>query len=407
MSRFERQKEARQRNAEQGLVTRVLHLRLKDKHAPYLRGLAAQVNLVWNFCNETSARIFEREQRFVDAGELHELTRGATKEGLTLHSQTVQAINEEYVLRRRQFKKVRLRWRVSNRARANYSLGWIPFKKSAIKYKNGQVHLAGVPLSLWDSYGLSNYELGAGCISEDARGRWYLNVTVKVKKQPLPAPERIDAVGIDLGLKSLMAASTGETIEARRFYRDLEPKLAAAQRAGKKERVRALHAKVANRRKDFLHKLSTALVRKHGAIFVGDVNASALAKTPAAKSVLDAGWSAFRTMLQYKCDDAGRWFKEVNEAYSTQDCHVCGSRTGPKGRDELQVRRWTCPVCQTEHDRDVNAARNIKKRGLQWLEKEFAAAGQVRACEPAVNEGGPSVLPEAGRGLPAGGIPSL
>lgn len=112
-------------------------------------------------------------------------------------------------------------------------------------------------------------------------------------------------------------------------------------------------------------------------------------------------------MLQYKCDDAGRWFKEVSEAYSTQDCSVCASRTGPKGLDGLGVRHWTCSVCQTEHDRDVNAARNIKKRGLQWLEKEFSAAGEAKACEPAVNEGGPLGLPEAGRGLPAVGIPLL
>jgi putative transposase len=148
-------------------------------------------------------------------------------------------------------------------------------------------------------------------------------------------------------------------------------------------------------------------VRQHGAIFVRNVNASGLAKTSAAKSVLDAGWSAFRTMLQYKCDDAGRWFKEVNEAYSTQDCHVCSSRTGPKGRVELQVRRWTCSVCLTEHDRDVNAAANIRKRGLLWLEKEFAAAGEARADEAAVNEGRPSGLTEAGHGLPAVGIPVL
>ena len=387
--------------------TRVLRLRLKDKHAPWLRERAAEVNFVWNYCNETSRKVLEREQRFISAYELDALTAGATKEGLQLHSQTVQAISAEYATRRRQFKKRQLRWRVSNRARANYSLGWVPFKKSAIRYRNGQVHLAGVALSLWDSYGLSHYELGAGNLSEDARGCWYLNVTVKVKKQPLPAPKEVDALGIDLGLKALLACSDGKTEEARRFYRDLEPKLAVAQRAGNKRRTRALHAKVANRRKDFLHQLSTALVRKHGAIFVGDVNAKALSRTPAAKSVLDAGWSAFRTMLQYKCDDAGRWFKEVSEAYSTQDCSVCASRTGPQGRDGLGVRHWACSVCQTEHDRDVNAARNIKKRGLQWLEKEFSAAGEARACEPAANEGGPSGLPEAGRGLPAVGIPLL
>lgn len=387
--------------------TRVLRLRLKDKHASALRAMAADVNFVWNYCNDLSFKVWSRERRFLSGFDFHPYTRGASKEGLCIGSAVFQEVSEEFAKKRRAAKRVKLRWRVSNPKRANYSLGWIPFKARSLSYRSGQVVFQGLKLSLWDSYGLNSYELGAGNLSEDARGRWYLNVTVKVKKQPLPAPEKVDAIGIDLGLKSLLATSDGKTEEAQRFYRDLEPKLAAAQRAGKKERVRALHAKIANRRKDFLHQLSTALVRKHGALFVGDVNAKALSQTPVAKSVLDAGWSAFRTMLQYKCDDAGRWFKEVNEAYSSQDCSVCASRTGPKGRDGLGVRRWTCSVCRTEHDRDVNAARNIRKRGLLWLEQEFAAAGEARAREPAVNEGGPSGLPEAGRGLPAVGIPLL
>jgi putative transposase len=84
--------------------------------------------------------------------------------------------------------------------------------------------------------------------------------------------------------------------------------------------------------------LDTDLVKDNGAIFVGNVNASALAKTRQAKSVLDAGWSAFRTMLQYKCDDAGVWFAEVAEAFSAQTCNVCNSRAGPKGREGLGIR---------------------------------------------------------------------
>ena len=183
-----------------------------------------------------------------------------------------------------------------------------------------------------------------------------------------------EARGIDLGLKDLVVGSNGLKVQAQQFYRDLEPHLAVAQRARKKARVRALHAKVANRRKDALHKLSTRLVSQHQAIFVGNVNACALAQTGMAKSVLDAGWSTFRTMLKYKCDDAGAWFKDINEAYSTQDCHVCGTRCGPSGLEGLAVRRWTCAGCGTEHDRDVNAAQNIKQRGLAWLKKEFATA---------------------------------
>ena len=80
-----------------------------------------------------------------------------------------------------------------------------------------------------------------------------------------------------------------------------------------------------------MHKLSTVLVQKYGAIFIGNVNASALARTRMAKSVLDAGWSMFRTMPQYKSDYAGVWFDELDEAYSTQTCSYCYRRTGPEG----------------------------------------------------------------------------
>lgn len=355
--------------------------------------MARDVNLVWNYCNELGAKVLEREGRFLSGFDFQKYLNGASKEGLAVGSAVFQQVAEEFATRRRQFKKRQLRWRVSNRKRANYSLGWIPFKARSLRYKAGQVQFQGMKLSLWDSYGLADYELGAGTVSEDARGRWYLNVTVKVKKQPRPAAAAAgEALGIDLGLKDFMTDSAGEKVEAQRFYRDFEPKLAVAQRGGNKKRTRALHAKISNRRKDFLHKLSTAQAASASAIFVGDVAASALARTDMAKSVLDAGWASYRTMLQYKCDDAGVWFASVDERYSTQDCHVCGTRAGPKGRAELAVRRWTCPTCGTDHDRDVNAARNIRARGLVWLEKQFAEAAEARVVETASNES----LPLAG-----------
>ena len=392
------------RQAALGVVTRVLHIRIKDKHAAHLRMLAREVNDVWNYSQELALKVLERAQRFMTAFDIAAYTKGAGKEGLSLHSQTVQAVSEEYCTRRKQFKKTKLRWRSSTGTRR--SLGWIPFKASAIKYRNGQVFFASHPLSLWDSYGLADYVLGSGNISEDARGRWYLNVTVEVAKKPrLPASD-VDAVGIDLGLKDLMASSNGDKVAAQQFYRNLEPQLAAAQRAGKKVRTRALHAKIANRRKDHLHKLSTALVKQHAAIFVGNVNARALAKTTMAKSVLDAGWSTFRTMLQYKCDDAGVWFCEVDERFSTQECSHCHARTGPKGREGLKVRQWTCSACSTTHDRDTNAALVIKARGLVWLDKQFSAVVKAHA-DTTANKASLKSDAEAGHGLPNVGIPAL
>jgi putative transposase len=351
---------------------KVLRLRLKDKHAKFLNDLAREVNFVWNYCNDLQITVFNRERRFLSGFDFAKFTRGATKEGLHLHSQTVQAIAEEYATRRRQFKKVRLSWRKSTGSRR--SLGWIPFKASAIHAAHGQVKFAGQWLSIWDSYGLGSYRIRAGNFSEDARGRWYLNASVAV---PVPGPaDRSTAlrdVGIDLGLEDLVATSAGEKVSAPQFYRGLEAKLAIAQRAGKKNRVRAIHAKIAHRRKDSLHQFSTELVRGHSAIFVGNVSASALAKTGHAKSVLDAGWSTFRTMLRYKCAFAGVTFAEDNEAFSTQVCSVCSARSGPKGIAGLGIRVWTCGDCGTVHDRNVNAAKNILAAGRRRLAEGIPA----------------------------------
>lgn len=129
----------------------MLCLRLKDKHAKWLSELAREVNFVWNYLKETSHRAIKRHDRFLSGFDLDKLTAGAAKEGLQLHSQTVQAISAEYVTRRRQFKKAKLRWRVSTGPRR--SLGWVPFKALAVQYKNGQVHLAGKALSVGDGFG--------------------------------------------------------------------------------------------------------------------------------------------------------------------------------------------------------------------------------------------------------------
>jgi len=352
--------------------TKVLRLRLKDKHAKVLGVLAREVNFVWNYCNELQITMFNRERRFLSGYDFAKFTRGATKEGLPLHSQTVQAIAEEYARRRRQVRKVHLSWRKSTGSRR--SLGWIPFKSDAVHAAHGQVKIAGRWLSLWDSYGLEAYGIRAGNLCEDARGRWYLNACVAVRvAEPTDRSTLRRDVGIDLGLRDLVATSAGEKVLAPQFYRSLEPKLAIAQRARKKDRLRAIHAKIANRRKDCLHQFSTRLVRVHDTLFVGNVSASALTKTPLAKSVLDAGWSSFRTMLRYKCAFAGATFAEVNEAFSTQTCSACDSRSGPKGIADLGIRAWTCSECGAVHDRNVNAAKNILAAGRRRLAEGIPA----------------------------------
>ena len=342
--------------------TKTLRLRIKDKHRSVLAAMAREVNQVWNFCNETSHRAIRERRQWLSGYDLQKLTNGFSKcEGVQIGSPTVQQVCEDYAKARKQFKKAKLRWRVSNPQSSKYSLGWIPFKARALQYKAGQIQFAGQRFNLWDSYGLADYELRAGSFSQDSRGRWYLNVVVKVQAK---ASAGTASVGIDLGLKEAAVTSAGERIEGR-FYRKLECQLGIAQRAHKKNRVKAIHAKIANQRKDLLHQFSTKLVRENAAIFVGDVASAKLVKTKMAKSALDAGWSSLKTMLEYKSHQAGIVFEVVNESYTTQTCSCCGAipASSPKGRAGLRIREWTCSECGAVHERDVNAARNILAAG--------------------------------------------
>ena len=344
---------------------KILQVRIKDEHASVLGRMAREVNQVFDFCNETSVRALRERNCWLSGYDLQKLTAGYSKcEGITIGSATVQVVCAEYAIRRKQFKKARLNRRVSNRKSPRYSLGWVPFKGGHTKYKAGQIEFAGHKFNLWDSYGLADFELRAGSFSQDSRGRWYFNVAVEAAIKPSAGT---GTVGIDLGLKTAVTTSDGQTFDGR-LYRASEHKLATAQRAGKKRRVKAIHAKIRNQRKDGLHKFSTALVRDNAAIFVGDASSAKLVKTRMAKSTLDAGWALFKAMLDYKSRQAGIVFEEVNEAYSTQTCFECGLLGGPKGLKGLGIRRWRCGECGVEHDRDINAARNIARRGLASLE---------------------------------------
>jgi putative transposase len=347
--------------------TKTLKVRVKDKHAHLLNQQAKAINFVWNYINELSSRSIKERGVFLSEFDLHPYTKGAGKE-LGLHSQTLQCVAKEYVTRRKQFKKARLNWRKSGGVKR--SLGWVPFNTSAAKLKNGQVYFNKHHFKIWDSYGLSQYKFKSGSFNEDARGRWYFNVVVEVECAQSTGTR---AVGIDLGCKETATDSNGYKIKGRE-YRRLESKLGIAQRAKNKKRVKAIHAKIKNRRSDTLHKYSRKLVEENAAIFVGNVSSKGLVKTKMAKSVLDAGWSTLKTLLEYKSAHAGIVFEEVNERYTTQTCSCCGSRLkSPKGRAGLGIREWTCD-CGVTHDRDINAAKNILAVGLDRLAEEKVAA---------------------------------
>ncbi len=347
--------------------TKTLKVRIRDKHVSTLNKWAYGVNQVWNFCNETAMKALSNvsefgpvKPAFLSGYDLQKYTKGMNKT-LGLNSATVQMVGHEYATRRKQFNKYRLNWRKSGGVRR--SLGWIPVRKDCINFKNGQVYHNRHYFSVWDSYGLSQYTFKSGSFNEDARGRWYFNVVVEVEAEQGTGKA---SVGIDLGCKKTATDSNGYKLKGRE-YRELEEDLGIAQRAKNKKRVKAIHAKIKNRRVDALHKYSRKLVNENAAIFIGNVSSQKLVKTKMAKSVLDAGWSTLKTLLEYKSAHAGIVFEEINESYTTQTCSCCGSRqNSPKGRAGLGIREWTCE-CGVTHDRDVNAAKNILALGHERL----------------------------------------
>ncbi|NNH79248.1 transposase, partial [Acinetobacter sp. ANC 5380] len=224
---------------------KTLKLRIKDRHYKALDQLASEVNFVWNYVNDLSFKHLKRKGEFLSSYDIDKYTKGASKE-CGLHSQTIQAISAELVTRRKQFKKAKLKWRVSNKKSARRSLGWIPFKKVAIKYADGFVQYGKHQFKIWDSYGLSQYSIKTGSFVEDARGRWYVCLVVDSPKTEKSTGTK--AIGIDLGLKDIATCSDGTVISNPKFYRQYEQKLGIAQRAKNKKCVRALHAKIANSR---------------------------------------------------------------------------------------------------------------------------------------------------------------
>ena len=337
---------------------RTLKFRIKS-NTVWLDQLSIEINFIWNYINNLSSWSIKNKSKFLSEYDMHPYLVGAT-EYLNLLTGSIKKVANEYVKHRIITKKCKLRYR------GKKSLGWIPFNSvNNLRLRKGQLFYGKNKFKVWDSYELENYELThGGSFNQDSRGNWYLNLIVDDKIEPSKGQAE---VGIDLGLKTFATLSSGEKVEAQQVYRELEPKLQIAQRANKKKRVRAIHAKIKNRRKDFQHKLSTKLITENAVIFVGNVNSSKLAKTKMAKSVLDAGWSQFRTMLAYKSIRKQVWFQEINESGTSLTCNACKSRTGPTGLGELGIREWTCSECGSVHDRDINAAKNILALGLQRL----------------------------------------
>jgi transposase len=321
--------------------------------------MAGAVNYVWNYVQEVSLLAWRRDKTYLSAYDLHALTAGTSKD-LGLSSETIQAICAEYVTRKSQFKKLKLKWRSRKR-----SLGWIPFKRRTIHLHDDTVTYCGHRFRLWLSRPVGGV-IRTGSFSQDARGRWYVNFQCEVQD----ATEAVGQaeIGIDLGLRTQIACSDGVIYSRENLTRTHEDSLAMAQRAHKKRRVKAIQAKIANTRADWTHKATTAIARRAKLIVIGDVSSATLIKTPFAKSTLDAAWHNVRHQLNYKAIRLAAVCVSGSEMFSSVTCSACGSRSGPSGLGALGVREWCCSSCGVMHHRDVNAAQNILRSGRRTLQ---------------------------------------
>lgn len=304
-----------------------VRLKVRPESYRWLEAAAIEVNQVWNWCNEISAkaaRPYVGTGKWLSGFDLNNLSAGATRCFERIGADTVQRVNLEYALKRRQVRKVRLRFRVSRGARR--SLGWVPFKAASLKRKGRAVRFCGKTFRLFEADRLADIRWQQGCFAQDAVGDWWLCLPAEY------AGERsvilLESVGIDLGLKNIATASDGETLEAGRWTQRYADQLATAQRRGHKRQAKRLHRRIARCRADALHKFSRRIIDRYQTIVVGDVS----------------------------------WTRLAKERFTTRACSSCGCLTGPSGPRALVVRRWCCAVCGSAHDRDVNAARNILAR---------------------------------------------
>lgn len=246
-----------------------------------------------------------------------------------------------------------------------------------VKVENGKVY---VPKIGWVKVRQSqpvDCPTKSATFKRDATGRWYVTLTAEFEMPdiPLQPAEAEQVVGIDVGLKDFAVLSSGERIAPPKHYRLLERRLAKAQRRlsrrqkGSRNRDKAratvakIHLKIRNQRNDFLHKLTTSLVREHNGLCIEDLSLKGMAKTKLAKSVLDAALGEFRRQLEYKSVWNRKHLAVIDRWYpSTKLCRECGTLNTLT----LADRVWTCG-CGAEHDRDLNAAQNIRAEGLRIL----------------------------------------
>ena len=267
-------------------------------------------------------------------------------------------------------KYPRFKTRKKSRKSAEYT-------RSGFRFRDGRLTLAKMtePLDIvWSRPLPEGAQPSTVNVSQDTAGRWFVSMLCDDPTiRPLPATDK--AIGIDVGLTHLLTLSTGEKVANPRHERRDRGRLVRAQRelsrkakgegtnrAKARRKVAKIHARIADRRRDLLHKLTTRLVRENQTLVIEDLTVRSMVKNHTlARAISDASWSAFRSLLEYKAAWYGREVIAVDRFFpSSKLCSACGAVLE---KLPLGVRTWTCD-CGTTHDRDVNAARNLLAAGL-------------------------------------------
>ena len=287
------------------------------------------------------------------------------------------------------------------------------YTTSGFRFREGRLTLAKMaePLRIvWSRPLPEGATPSTVTVSQDAAGRWF--VSMLCDDAITSAPPTTHAVGIDAGITSLVTLSTGEKIANPKHERKDRARLARSQRelsrkakgdganrAKARRKVARVHARIADRRRDFLHKLTTRLVRENQTVVIEDLTVRNLLKNGRlARAISDAAWTDLRMMLEYKCAWYGRELVVIDRWFpSSKLCGACGTI---RAKMPLNVRDWTCD-CGAVHDRDVNAARNILAAGLA----ASACGDGVRPQRESSRTGRSSVKQEPQRAT--AGIPRL
>ncbi|MGW1070185.1 RNA-guided endonuclease InsQ/TnpB family protein [Streptomyces aureus] len=386
-----------------------------DEQAAELSRTFGCVRLVYNKALEERTRAWYGEQRRISYVQSSAaLTQWKKTEELAFLSE-VSCVPLQQALRHlqtafgsffaRRAKYPHFKSRKKSKATAEYT-------RSAFTWRDGKLMLAKMadPLDIrWSRPLPEGAEPTTVTVSRDAAGRWFVSLLCQDTITAVPAATA--AVGIDAGITSLVTLSTGEKIANPRHERRDRARLARAQRAlsrkakGSANRAKArrkvakVHARIADRRRDFLHKLSTRLVRENQTVVIEDLSVRNLLKNgKLARAVSDASWTELRSMLEYKCAWYGRELVVIDRWFPSSK--LCGGCGAVREKLPLHVREWTCG-CGAVHDRDVNAARNILAAGLA----ASACGDGVRPQRESSRTGQSSVKQETQRAT--AGIPRL